>query len=318
MSRVNSSRFKRNGRREQGQAAVFLVLAMGLFLIGGVGFVVDGANLWFHRQAAQTAADAACTAGAMDMLSVAVGADDTQSWIGTNFDCSGTTAPCQYATLNGYSGSGLKANQAGNKVNVSSATFSGISDECDYANAACSAAALVPWPSPYLQISLTDRIATTFMRLIPGTGQTVDVEARTKCGLSNVLSAVPVLVLNPSLDNTMTANSTVSLTVLNGSAKSIQVNSLSATAVSTPSGTVDVSQANGSTGGQFAVAGRERESAAGGTITGTWVEAAGVVSDPFALIPAPVQPTTDCSVTTCVTYGGADPNCPDVTDGCDV
>ena len=37
---------------------MFIVLAMGVFLIGGLGFVVDGTNLWFHRQSAQTAADA--------------------------------------------------------------------------------------------------------------------------------------------------------------------------------------------------------------------------------------------------------------------
>ncbi len=73
--------------RESGQAAVFLVLAMGIFLIGGVGFVVDGANLWFHRQSAQTAADAACTAGAMDLLSTAAGASlpNASDWIGKSF-----------------------------------------------------------------------------------------------------------------------------------------------------------------------------------------------------------------------------------------
>src|ERR1700681_361057 len=101
---------KKNRRAgESGQAAVFLVLAMGLFLIGSMGFVVDGANLWFHRQSAQTAADAACTAGAMNMLSVAAGAiPPDPNWIGTSlFQCSGSSgsggnvpnsgfAPCQY------------------------------------------------------------------------------------------------------------------------------------------------------------------------------------------------------------------------------
>src|ERR1700730_16081692 len=107
-----TSRKKKHRAGESGQAAVFLVLAMGLFLIGSMGFVVDGANLWFHRQSAQTAADAACTAGAMKMLSVAAGAT-RPNWIGTSFQCSGSTngapnngsAPCQYAAFNGYSSS---------------------------------------------------------------------------------------------------------------------------------------------------------------------------------------------------------------------
>ena len=82
---------KRYKARESGQAAVFLVLAMGIFLIGGIGFVVDGANLWFHRQSAQTAADAACASGAMNLLSLSVGATPPQqNWIGTNFLCSGS------------------------------------------------------------------------------------------------------------------------------------------------------------------------------------------------------------------------------------
>src|SRR5579872_6765314 len=91
---------QKNKRRanDSGQAAVFLVLAMGLFLIGSMGFVVDGANLWFHRQSAQTAADAACTAGAMNMLSVAAGANPPNpNWIGTSsFQCSGSGSRRQY------------------------------------------------------------------------------------------------------------------------------------------------------------------------------------------------------------------------------
>src|ERR1700688_791113 len=135
MSMRKTSRKNKRQSRESGQAAVFLVLAMGLFLIGSMGFVVDGANLWFHRQSAQTAADAACTAGAMKMLSVAAGATPPDpNWIGNSFQCSGSmsgsgdnvpnsgSAPCQYAAFNGYSSSGLKTNQAGTDVSV---TFPG-------------------------------------------------------------------------------------------------------------------------------------------------------------------------------------------------
>src|SRR5258708_38573491 len=55
-------------RCESGQVMLFVLLGLGLFLIGAMAFAIDMSNLWFNRQAAQTAADAACTAGAMDML----------------------------------------------------------------------------------------------------------------------------------------------------------------------------------------------------------------------------------------------------------
>src|SRR5487761_774773 len=121
LMRKTSRKGKRRAK-ESGQAAVFLVLAMGLFLIGSMGFVIDGSNLWFHRQAAQTAADAACTAGAMDLLVDATGGLTNQGnfTAGTAFDCSGSfktsPAPCQYAALNGYDSTN---SSPGNDVSVS-------------------------------------------------------------------------------------------------------------------------------------------------------------------------------------------------------
>ncbi|HET9088630.1 MAG TPA: pilus assembly protein TadG-related protein, partial [Acidobacteriaceae bacterium] len=43
---------------ESGQVIVSLLLMLALFLIAMMGFAVDLTNLWFHRQAAQSAADA--------------------------------------------------------------------------------------------------------------------------------------------------------------------------------------------------------------------------------------------------------------------
>ena len=334
MSMYHASRKKKRGARESGQAAVFLVLAMGLFLIGSMGFVVDGTNLWFHRQSAQTAADAACTAGAMNMLSVAAGANTPDpNWIGTSFECSGSTnsgggsvpnsgfAPCQYAAFNGYTSSGLQANHAGNDVSV---TFpGGFSSMPSCATGIppsqlCTAEAIAA--TPYIQVNITDRVQTTFIGMLNG-GHTVDVGAQAMCGLSNVLSAVPVVVLNPNVQQTMTANSNVTFAILNGPLKSIQVNSTDPNAVNTPSGTIDVSQANNGDGGELAVAAREAESAAGGTIIGKWADAAGVISDPFASVPAPAKPATDCSVPdACVHYGNKSSGygCQNPVDGCDI
>ena len=83
-----------------------MVLALSMFLLGAGALCVDMSNLWFHRQAAQNAADAACTAGAMDLLVDAQGgATGHQGFVnGTAFNCTAgsTAAPCQYAAKNGY------------------------------------------------------------------------------------------------------------------------------------------------------------------------------------------------------------------------
>jgi hypothetical protein len=301
---------QKNKRRanDSGQAAVFLVLAMGLFLIGSMGFVVDGANLWFHRQSAQTAADAACTAGAMNMLSVAAGANPPNpNWIGTSsFQCSGSgsgggntpnsgLAPCQYAALNGYTSSGLQANKAGTDVSVSFPASFGSMPACSATSNLCTAEDVAA--TPYMQVNVTDRVQTTFIGMLNG-GHTVDVGAQAMCGLSNVLSTVPILVLNPNAPtsgaaNTMTADSGASLTVFGGSQKSIQVNSSDPTAVDLSSATVDLSHANAGNGGNFAVVTRESLADANVTLANAsshWVNAAGLTSDPFAMIDPPTKP----------------------------
>src|SRR5437667_11759791 len=121
MTTIRSDKTSGGLRRDSGQVTIFVVLAMGIFLLGAMGFAVDMANLWFHRQSAQTAADAACTAGAMDLLVDATNGATSQGGFNPKsgaFTCSGSpsTAPCQYAALNGYNGAN---NAQGNDDHVS-------------------------------------------------------------------------------------------------------------------------------------------------------------------------------------------------------
>ena len=92
--------------RRSGQASVFLLLILGTFLLASVGFAVDLSSMWFHRQAAQSAADAACVAGAMDMLYLQKGTITSSPafTVGTAGDCysSSSAALCKYAAFNGY------------------------------------------------------------------------------------------------------------------------------------------------------------------------------------------------------------------------
>src|SRR5437660_6949720 len=92
-----TSRARSWSRSDNGQVTVFVAIIFTLFLAAFAGFGTDMANLWFHRQSAQSAADAACMAGASDMLynvSTLNGGFGGFS-AGTNFDCatSGNPSP---------------------------------------------------------------------------------------------------------------------------------------------------------------------------------------------------------------------------------
>src|SRR6476660_4088604 len=92
---MTSHRWSKKSRRpgEAGQAILFVMLALGLVLLGAVAFSVDMGNLWFHRQSAQSVADASCTAAAMDLLFSATGGGASGGFTpGTSFSCSAYSA----------------------------------------------------------------------------------------------------------------------------------------------------------------------------------------------------------------------------------
>src|ERR1700730_16547594 len=106
--------------REAGQASVLLILVLGVFLLASLPFAVDLSGVWFHRQSAQTAADAACLAGAADLLAKAGGVTPPSPGFtaGTAGDCAATpqASMCKYANLNGYNGAGLSTTADSNSV----------------------------------------------------------------------------------------------------------------------------------------------------------------------------------------------------------
>ena len=96
---------------ERGQASVMVLLMLSLFLLAVLAFAVDYTNIWFQRQQAQTAADAACQAGAMDMYQIGQPASTMPNMgfvLGTAGDCnaysSGGPTMCWYANKNGFNG----------------------------------------------------------------------------------------------------------------------------------------------------------------------------------------------------------------------
>src|SRR5713101_3763646 len=146
---MKTQKWRKTARRrgESGQAMVFFLLALAVFLLGVMAFSVDMGNLWWHRQTAQTAADAGCTAGVMDLLSTG---DQTAATNSANF----------YTAKNGYTTGPLSAGQPGVAVHVTFPTSVVGPKSCTTAPgtpppATCVASGVA---NPYIQVNIQDRV----------------------------------------------------------------------------------------------------------------------------------------------------------------
>jgi len=293
---MNARNFNRTRRlaREAGQATLFFVLILGIFLLGALCLAFDASSMWFHRQAAQTAADAACTAGAMDLLVDAQGgATGHQGFTpGTNFNCSssgnGASSVCQYAAKNGYTSANTLP---GDLVSVSfPGSVSGVTTPSSSIA-----------PTPFIRVDIVDHVQTFFAGLLSGS-RTVDVRAFATCGLELASAPIPILVLDPKNPNVRPASSALdvqgnpAISIVGGPTKSIQVNSSAPAATNVGgSGTIDLSKGgpNG-TGSDIGIYGGPATAPAGfnGGTSGHWVSPAAPINDPFAQLPAPAVPLT--------------------------
>ena len=314
MKVANMSCFRQRRAREGGQTITLLLLALGLFLLGAVGLAVDISNWWFHRQMAQGAADAACTAGIMDML---VNAQEGTSFGGfpsplADYACSARpgSAPCAYANLNGYNGNGRIAGQASNDVYINfpaSVSGSGLKQCSPTVGPPCIPASLA---NPFLVVNVIDRVPTTFTGLLSGS-TTTDVAGSAACALTYASAPIPILVLDPQNPNVKPALSalnvqgTPAISIVGGPQRSIQVNSADQTAAVTVAGAALIDLSHGGpasppTGSDFGLFGAPSTSPSipknfnPGT-TGHWQNTA-PISDPFAQVCAPGQ-TTNCTTT---------------------
>lgn len=279
---------------EKGQMTIYMVLVLGIFLIGFIGFGVDLTDAFFSRQKAQGAADASCQACAMDLLMAAQGTPTPAPGytIGTSFDCASlpNATPCKYAALNGYSGTGLAANTESNAVNV---TFPGSVPGVTLPPSSLA-------PVPFVQVTVTDRIKTYFASLLTGSS-TQDVGASAVCGLQQANAPIPLIVLNPTCPHAFQMSGSGTTKIVGGPTKSIQINSLNqscaAATTNSSSGcnsagpTIDLTQGGPSFSGSiFGVFGAPTTAPAGfltGTSTARWQSPSSPISDPFALTPAP-------------------------------
>ena len=288
-------------RNEAGQSILFLVLGMGIFLLGALCFAFDLSNMWFHRQAAQAAADAACTAGAMDLLVDAQGGGTGNQGftLGTNYTCSTTSTDsvCKYAALNGYSSAGTAP---GDLVNVSfPSAVNGVTPPSSTLAA-----------TPFIRVDIADHVQTFFLGLLSGSG-TKDVRAFATCGLVLDKAPIPIIVLHPTLTSSLSESGTPVISILGGPTKSVQVNSGSLTAVNLGgSSGVNLTQGGPNfNGSSFGVWGGPASAPSGFTTanSGAWLAPAAPVSDPYAQVVTPTQPS-DPTVPADLTYTGATAN----------
>lgn len=308
-------------RSESGQAVILVILAMSIFLLGVLGFAVDFANLYFHQQRAQSAADAACQATGMDLLTIQEGANTAASagfTPGTNFDCASasTAAPCQYAAINGYSGAGLTAGTESNKVSVSFPTsVTGVT----------APPVAVGGSYPFIEVDVVDRVRVFFSALMT-LSRTQDVKVIAKCGLQQDTSPIPILVLdtNPTKTGyTFSVQGTPTVAIYGGPTRSIQVNSPAAAAISIGgSATVNLSKGgpshNGSimgvTGGPYTLATMAPKTTSFLPYSNAYYAPSDdPISDPFAQLAAPsnsgmtTYPKISTTVVTHNTNGCPDP-----------
>lgn len=315
---AKSSIFRKNSRRakEAGQATVFFVLALGVFLLGALCLAFDLSNMWFHRQSAQSAADAACAAGAMDLLVDAQGgATGNQGFtVGTAYTCTTSSADsvCTYAAKNGYT-----SDTTSNVVNVSfPAGVIGVTTP----------PSSIAGSNPFIRVDILEHVSTFFVGLLSG-GTTADIRAFSTCGIEAAQSPIPLVVLDPRVGDSKTFNVQGSpvVSIYGGPQQSIQVNSPNAQAANV-GGTacIDLSLGGGDpgTGSDFGTYGgifvnqiskstcTPTSSGAGFNpgSTGHWLAPNPPLSDPFAQVQAPAQPTNTPGAPLTVDPGWTNPD----------
>lgn len=313
--------------KESGQIIVSLLLMLALFLLAMMGFAVDLTNLWFHRQAAQSAADAACQAGAMDMSAVAAGMSLPNMGFtpGTPSDCveNSSSTICYYAGVNGYSGSGFN----------SSATSSSVAWSFPTAVPGTNAPPTSITSYPFLNVQIAENVRTHFLFSLHGT-MYQKVVASCTCGLIQEKEAAPMIVLAPTQSGSFTYTGGGTFNIVGGPQRSLQVNSNSSTAINCiPSAIINTSMGGPQgTGSNVAVVGGPSQAPTtcygggfnGGT-TGHWDGGTLPIADPYATVgppgsiisQTPMSGTSGTSVQKAqsISVAGQD-GCPDTSNNC--
>jgi hypothetical protein len=284
--------------KEKGQALLLVVVAMSLFLIAALGLVMDGAQIYGHRQMAQDAADAAAQAGIMSIFTGTNVTGGSPFGTGTNpgpHTCTTTDpiTPCVYARNNQFGGTAADTIVISYPKTAPGVNLATSPDPANTAN--------------IIQVNITRTLNTGIMKMLGSATSTVTAVA--VAAVVDVVNPVPILVLHPNLSGAFMINGTPTITICGGPTRSIQVNSISTTSIITKGGsnTVDLSRAgpldsgtcNTGTGADFGdFGGPVNYPSTLLTGVGQYVQPASPIDDPLLSVAAPAVPGTAGTQTT--------------------
>ncbi len=304
----------RRRRQEAGQAIVLTVVGMSLFMLGALGFIIDGSHLYAQRVMAQAAADAAAQAGMLSIFDGTAGAWGTYAGStasGTAISCGttgmSTAAACVYAqSKNGF-------NLAGDTVTVtpnpSGVSVTGLST-ADTIN--------------LLEVKVQRQVNTTLMGLLGASSPTISAVGI--AAILQITSPTPILITHPTASPALSLNGSTSITICGGPSQSIEINSSSTTAYNGPSGGTIRPQSRwhrwrppqdsretarnlGHWEPNFGVFGGPSTNPGSVTLgtTGKYVSPASPVQDPLAGVAPPAVPTKAGTSFACTTHCGSCP-----------
>ncbi len=274
--------------RESGQTIILVAVLLVLLIGGFVGIATDYSNLWWHRQSARSAADAACQAGAADLLWYAQ--DSAHAKLSMGFD------PSVTQRLTCSSSNPIPLCRYGmSPINPPPNDVTSRTLRANFANSNCPPDA-ARWGATHycVQVTLQDQVPINFAKVLPGIPSSTTVGATATCGLTPVPMPVPIIVLDPTDPHTFALNGNPKVTITGGPQRSIQVNSSDAGGVSLGNnGSVDLSAAGpkgtGSDFGDFGVESKPSQVRVG--TSGHWISPANPFPDPYATVAAPAKPS---------------------------
>jgi hypothetical protein len=279
-------------RNEKGQAILLVVISTSIFVIGAVGLVIDGAQIYAQREMAQSAADGAAIAGIMSIFD--------KTWTSpTASTCSTTSTaiPCTYGRLNGFGVATAEVAYDFPTPDSIGVPASKLSSDDD--------------PN-LIRVTITRNLNTTLMRLLGSTGSTAKASA--VAAIASVLSPIPIIVLHPTLAGSFAINGGPTIKICGGPTRSIQVNSCAGSGRAGcdasdslsigGSNTVDLSKAGPKddgncttgTGADFGDNGGPKSYPGTlllGTFPGKYIQPASPIADPLKDVGAPPLPTSN-------------------------
>lgn len=268
-------------RRENGQAILLVILALSIFLLGALGLAIDGAQMYAHRQMAQSAADAAAQAGIMSLFNKTNNEEPNRfgQAVGEEFTCvtgSDTRTPCIHARNNRF---GIEEHDTV-VVSFPPPPEPGVSLASDVTD-----------PVRLIDVTITRTLQTGFIRLLGP--ETSTITARARAAIVDVVAPVPILVTHPTRPASFYAQGNVRVIITGGPERSIQVNSrdLQSIGVNGNAHLVDLSGAGpDGTGGEFGDFGGPSSFPGNLIPAEKYIQPASPILDPLKDVPAPAEP----------------------------